>query len=292
MGATKLKLNLAITLGAQKMGILSNLFKPDTERLLKKKDVRGLIGALEHSDEMIRRRAAEALGQLESPEALEPLIVALNDPIPNVRAEATYSLGKLGDSRAKDPLVTVLNDKDKLVRRAAAISLGKLRDHRAVAYLISLLNEEDEQAVFLLGESGELVATSSLIGLLQSKKYEVCAVAAEALGKLRSQEAVKPLIAAVERLESEYRDKYAERMQRQIEAAGHFQADMIKQFRDNMDLLSPESDSLVNFMLVHIEAKKHREALDKITESLKHIGGTEAEQALIEYDTRHKNETT
>ena len=60
------------------MGIF-DLFKPNVEKLEKKKDVHGLIKALrykkdEWDEDDVRRSAADALGKIKDERAVEPLI--------------------------------------------------------------------------------------------------------------------------------------------------------------------------------------------------------------------------
>ena len=73
------------------------------------------------------------------------LIKALrDDDYPNVRGRAADSLGKLGDPQAVEPLMAALQDENSYVRWLAAGALGVLGDPRAVGPLKELLpNEKD-----------------------------------------------------------------------------------------------------------------------------------------------------
>jgi HEAT repeat protein len=105
-----------------------------------------LVSALADHDADMRTAAAEALQQLAwRPEgtaagaaywvathqwdeavraaAVEPLIMALQDPDASVRKPAAEALGKLGDARAIAPLSGALGDSDIRVARAAARAL-------------------------------------------------------------------------------------------------------------------------------------------------------------------------
>jgi HEAT repeat protein len=62
------------------------------------------IRKLMDDDEINRWKAAEALGRLGDPGAVEPLIDALWDDDPRVRLKAAWALGQIGDSRAVPPL--------------------------------------------------------------------------------------------------------------------------------------------------------------------------------------------
>jgi HEAT repeat protein len=62
------------------------------------------IHMLTDDDEINRWKAAEALGRLGDPGAVEPLIDALWDDDSRVRLKAAWALGQVGDVRAVAPL--------------------------------------------------------------------------------------------------------------------------------------------------------------------------------------------
>jgi hypothetical protein len=63
----------------------------------------------------------------------------LSDKDWTIRASAAEALGWIGDPRAVDPLGATLGDQQITVRQAAAVALGKLRDTRAIAALRAAL---------------------------------------------------------------------------------------------------------------------------------------------------------
>lgn len=161
-----------------------------------------------------RSGAAEALGRIGDPRALEALIAAL----PN--AASATALGKLGDARAVEPLLTVLNDREISVRRAAAQSLGQLGDTRAVKPLISAMSDHDEGVRTAAAESLDqlawrpkgtpaaptywvvthqwdkavhIAAVEPLIMALQDHEASVREPAARALGMIGDARAIEPL---------------------------------------------------------------------------------------------------
>jgi HEAT repeat protein len=73
----------------------------------------------------VRWWAAEALGRLGDPAAVEPLLAALSDEASVVRAWAARALGQLGDLQAFEPLLATLSDEDSFVRTWAAEALGR-----------------------------------------------------------------------------------------------------------------------------------------------------------------------
>jgi HEAT repeat protein len=62
------------------------------------------IRMLSDDDEKSRWKAAEALGRIRDPGAVEPLIDTLWDDDSRVRLKAAWALGQIGDIRAIPPL--------------------------------------------------------------------------------------------------------------------------------------------------------------------------------------------
>jgi len=62
------------------------------------------IRMLSDDDENSRRKAAETLGRMRDPGAVEPLIDTLWDDNSHVRLKAAWALGQIGDTRATGPL--------------------------------------------------------------------------------------------------------------------------------------------------------------------------------------------
>jgi HEAT repeat protein len=79
------------------MSFLQGLFGPPKIKKLKhKKDIKGLIKALEYKkDPTVRAGAAEALGQIGDSCAVEPLIAALKDNDRDVRRVMAEALDTL-----------------------------------------------------------------------------------------------------------------------------------------------------------------------------------------------------
>lgn len=84
---------------------------------------------------MVRRYAADALGQIGDARAVDSLIAALLDSDDGVRWNAANSLGDLRDDRAVEALARALGDDDENVQKAAADALGKIGDSRAAEAL-------------------------------------------------------------------------------------------------------------------------------------------------------------
>jgi len=97
--------------------------------------------------------AAEALGKLKDPRAVEPLIEALKDENPDVRASAEKALEKINpkwreteEAKKWVPVfISDLKSKSLGTREAAVYALGKLKDPRAVEPLIEALKDKEPE---------------------------------------------------------------------------------------------------------------------------------------------------
>lgn len=87
-----------------------------------------LLRLLHDGDPVSRRTAAEALGKIGNPQAIEALVVALGDHSPNVREASVRSLGGVGqlDMGTREQIAGLLTDPGESVRSAAAQTLASL----------------------------------------------------------------------------------------------------------------------------------------------------------------------
>ena len=92
-----------------------------------KKDLEALFEALKHKDDDVRRDAAEALGEIGDPRAVDPLASALKDENSLVRQTAAYALGDIGDEKAVEPLTQALWDENVYVQNAAKKALEEIK---------------------------------------------------------------------------------------------------------------------------------------------------------------------
>jgi HEAT repeat-containing taxis protein len=118
--------------------------------LKRRRDVAGLIDALQTGNERDRRAAANALVTIPDPRAVDPLIEALSADDWLVRTNAALALGEFQDSRPDSelrrivaPLNSALGDQQPSVRAAAASALGRLRDPASVEPLVATLDDDN-----------------------------------------------------------------------------------------------------------------------------------------------------
>ena len=86
-------------------------------------------------------------------ERLEHFIRMLSDDAENNRWKAAESLGRMRDPGAIDPLIDTLWDDDSRVRLKAAWALGQIGDPRAINPLRRLYRMENEGAQEIIAEA-------------------------------------------------------------------------------------------------------------------------------------------
>lgn len=165
--------------------------KPNVEKLLEKENIGGLLKALEYKDDKVRRDAAAALGKLRDIFAVTPLINVLKDETWGVRKSAAEALGNIGSMKAVRPLLELLKDEDNDVRSTALEALSKtgLPDDPEIRIKFAIARQDWEMAVSI-GKP----AIEPLIALLKDGGKEARKGAASALGGIRDDRAVDPLM--------------------------------------------------------------------------------------------------
>lgn len=96
-----------------------------------------------HSDLLMRKRAAIALGRIRDKAAVRPLLDSLTDKNPTVVISVIDALVILGGKKASQNITPSLKNTDPSVRMHAVRALGMLRDNKSVPYLEEL-SEKDE----------------------------------------------------------------------------------------------------------------------------------------------------
>ena len=131
------------------------LFKPNVEKLKSKRDIEGLIKALEYrresvkmDDVAVRSDAAMALGKIMDERAVEPLIKALQDKKWDISYLAIEALGNIADPRAIEPIKQcVIETDEERVRGQGIIVLDEVFNLANVELKeIFLASKADEKA--------------------------------------------------------------------------------------------------------------------------------------------------
>ncbi|MDH7592933.1 MAG: HEAT repeat domain-containing protein [Methanomicrobiales archaeon] len=114
------------------------LKRPDIDVLAERRDIDGLIRALQFPDFDIQWKAASALGSM-GVEALDHLIPLLDHPSVDVRLGIIEALGEMHNRKATFPMFRLLDDESFEIRWAAALALGEIGDLRAIDPLVLML---------------------------------------------------------------------------------------------------------------------------------------------------------
>lgn len=135
--------------------------------------IRQLIEYLDSSDKQSRERAAEILGKLRDPIAVDALINALTDDSSEVRRAVLLALRRIGGKRAIVPMTNMLRDDNTSVRRrASAWMMSHPGDQVMVEPLIDIMLDEKcslgarDFAAMMLGKLGDIRAVEPLHQLL------------------------------------------------------------------------------------------------------------------------------
>ena len=158
-----------------------------------------LIKDLFNEDPEVRKSAAEALGLLGDPVAIEPLVLAaIHDKKSDVRRAAAEALVRIDQAEARDLLLEALTDEAINVRRAAAETLGWLGDRTAVTPLVGVTLYDGSRTVRLaaadaLNTLDPAGAMEMLEGVLDDEDPDTRLAAAEALGFLGNRTAIRRL---------------------------------------------------------------------------------------------------
>ncbi len=130
----------------------------DLERMRKNHNINGLVRALNHRTAEIRYQAADALGSLRPPEAVDALDRALRDSDPGIRWKAAEALGTIGPA-ALPALVRATEDPDEDVRWRAVLALGEIGGEETIRPLLHALADEDPyvqgRAILVLSRMGD-----------------------------------------------------------------------------------------------------------------------------------------
>ncbi len=102
-----------------------------------------LITLMQHTDPIVRRRAAVLLAELDDADSRDALVAALNDDAATVRAEAAIALGRRSEIAAADrlALMAAADEEAVGVRTAAMQALRRLRTTTYLAEAIAIAED-------------------------------------------------------------------------------------------------------------------------------------------------------
>lgn len=152
-----------------------------------------------------RVQAAERLGRLKTPLAVEELVRALDDVSLPVREQAAVALGEIRDPRATLPLVGKLGDASSGISGPAATALGKIGDRSALPALAAAAQlgppPRRLAAMEALGRISDPSVTEILSVLMRDSDHTIRTAAIRALAEREDPESLPSLITQMEREE-------------------------------------------------------------------------------------------
>ncbi|MEO5817688.1 MAG: HEAT repeat domain-containing protein [Gemmatimonadaceae bacterium] len=155
-----------------------------------------------HRDPAVLNAALTALIRAEQ-DVVPPLVALLDpaDPDDDLRTYAALALGLLEDSRAVPALVKTLDDANANVRFHAIEALGRVRSRASAMAVAAIAETRDFSVAFAaldtLAMIGEPSVAPRILPLLEDDLLQTAA--ADALGRLGSEDAIVPLSALVDR---------------------------------------------------------------------------------------------
>lgn len=159
---------------------ISEIIRDIGDRFLPK-----IIELMRKGDAELRLYACQAAGLIESPELIEPLILALRDDSEWVRTYAAISLGRTGDPRSIIPLIRSFSDRNTDVHRNVSIAFEKLGE-KVFVELIKCIEGKDvelrKNSALALAEMRDERGVDHIILLMEDTDESVRAAASEALG--------------------------------------------------------------------------------------------------------------
>ena len=169
--------------------------------------VEELVRALDDVALPVREQAAAALGEIGDPRATLPLVGKLTDATSGISSTAATALGKIGDKAALPALAAAAQLGPPTRRLAAMEALGRLPDSSVTEVLSVLLADPDQSirtaAIRALAEREDPASLPGLLTQLgREQEPSNLAVLADALGRLGEPEAALPLLNALGRSQS------------------------------------------------------------------------------------------
>lgn len=152
-------------------------------------DISQLLQALRDDQFWVRERAAEALGQSGSQDAVAGLLQALEDRTSTVRTRAAEALARIGSDQALAGLL------DTFGYEKTAEILTRVGSKRAVRRVNNMRSQQ---------------ATSMLRQTLRHDLYKQRWQAAQTLWKIKGYQAIEELLQALQDADLEHRDRIRE----------------------------------------------------------------------------------
>lgn len=163
-----------------------------------------LLAHLQSPDSAEREEAVHGLGAATQDEAIAGLVVAMEDPDLGIREIAADYLSRTGGDLASQLLIRFLANEDIGTRNLASEVLVKIGAESVPALVENITDDDHDVRKFIcdiLGLIGHKSCAEALCIRLWDDNANVICSAAEALGYVKSTEALEGLYAVAERIE-------------------------------------------------------------------------------------------
>ena len=161
------------------------------------KSVLSLLYILQLPDEEVHKKSVEALIEIGK-EDVDILINSLSSHSPQVKAGLVRVLGELKCVSARDDIIRLSCDENVTVREEVVIALGKIGGKEVITTLLKLTGDYHpgvrEKSACALAVMGETVVEALIADLKHTNNKYKKKVIIEALGKIKSDKALMPLI--------------------------------------------------------------------------------------------------
>jgi len=162
-----------------------------------------MLELLKDDDLLIRQQATDGLVRVADSTIVPEIIQLMRHDDVNVRRCAVEVLKNLQDPRTADELLKAMKDSDWWVRQIATSSLTEIKgDNNIINAFIAMTRDPDENvrrcAVEFFNKISDPVAYEALVGCLADQDWWVREKAIRALGALKDERAIAPLLGALD----------------------------------------------------------------------------------------------
>jgi len=171
---------------------------------LTEKGLKDFIQDLTNDNPIIRRKAANMLGELQNIESVDELIQNLNDEDNTTKKAIIRALHLIGDAKAIEPLLELFkNETNTKIKALIAWALGHFSDDDFdLSNLSEALDEDNDylklNIIFALGNKKFTKSVPKLIEILENdKNISIRKKTIWALGQMEDQKALQPLITSL-----------------------------------------------------------------------------------------------
>ncbi|MDD5218421.1 MAG: HEAT repeat domain-containing protein, partial [Candidatus Omnitrophica bacterium] len=148
----------------------------------------------------VREKSAEVLEELKAGKSIEELIQNLKSGNPNIKAKAALAISRTRDKKAIGVLIESIKDPSEEVREKVIDALAGIEDEKVYRPLVQAWKDDSEAIRVKISAYLPAFGVKAMEALIEGLKdsdlivRQNCAVA---LGKIKDQRAIEPLIAVL-----------------------------------------------------------------------------------------------